>query len=649
MAFLASARKYRPTRFDEVVGQEHVALTLKNALKNDKLAHAFLFCGPRGVGKTTCARILAKVLNCQNRGDDFEPCNSCESCNAFANNGSFNIIELDAASNNSVEHIRNLIEQVRFQPQHGKYKVFIIDEVHMLSAQAFNAFLKTLEEPPEYAVFILATTEKHKIIPTILSRCQIYDFKRIQVGRMVEHLQHIAKEENVKADPEALSVIAQKADGALRDSLSIFDRIAGSVDKEITYEDVIQNLNVLDYDYFFRFTEAMMAEDLTKVMLIFNEIVDNGFEPDIFINGMAAHLRNLLVAKDPATIQLLEQGEKLKKQYLAQAELTPASFLLSGLNILNTCDINYKMARNKRLHVELSLIKLTYINRAVSLAANAPLATPAPSGEKKKVASPPKVSEKTIVSVPIEKTVEPVMVKEPEQTVEPTPPPPPQDDAPKEKLSLDALMAEVEKEEEAAPVPIKEVLPAAEETTFVESTPNEAPEATAEPTESEVTAAEEETTSVEAPEPAPKEKLSLANLMAEVEEEEANKEEEVLTVVTLEALQEAWEKISDIKESRVNSFMKIAGVAIDGRKIIITVGSNLGKATITQESDIMEFLRKELKNKELIWEVIIDETMAPPKIEKPQKMTSKEIYQQMMKVNPLIKDALDRFDLKVEE
>ena len=374
--FVVSARKYRPARFDEVVGQEHVSQTLKNALQNDHLAHAFLFCGPRGVGKTTCARILAKTLNCTNRTKDFEACNECDSCSAFNGSASFNITELDAASNNSVEHIRTLVEQVRFQPQQGKYKVFIIDEVHMLSQAAFNAFLKTLEEPPPYAIFILATTEKHKIIPTILSRCQIFDFKRIQVSRMVEHLESICKTEGIKAEKDALHIIAQKADGALRDALSIFDRIVSSTGKEFTYDDVITNLNVLDHDYFFNMTDAMLVEDLSKVMLIFDEVQRNGFDSDLFINGLAEHLRNVLVAKDAQTVPLLDVSDTVKERYLAQSKLAPQSFLLTALNIANDCDVNYKMARNKKLHVEMSLIKMTYISRAIELAQNPPATAP---------------------------------------------------------------------------------------------------------------------------------------------------------------------------------------------------------------------------------------------------------------------------------
>jgi len=371
MSFVVSARKYRPMRFDEVVGQEHVSQTLKNAFKNDHLAHAFLFCGPRGVGKTTSARILAKVLNCENVTEDFEPCNTCSSCESFNGNASFNITELDAASNNSVEHIRALIEQVRFQPQQGKYKIYIIDEVHMLSQQAFNAFLKTLEEPPSYAKFILATTEKHKIIPTILSRCQIFDFKRIQIPEMVKHLQNICKEEGIKAEKDALHIIAQKADGALRDALSIFDRIVSFSNDNITYDDVITNLNVLDYDYYFKLLDAMFAEDVSNVLLTFDKILRQGFDPSVFINGFAEHIRNILVSKDSQTLQLLEVGDALKSKYKQQAEIAPLAFLLAALNIANNCDVNYKMARNKRLHVEMSIIKMTYLTRAVNAAQHA--------------------------------------------------------------------------------------------------------------------------------------------------------------------------------------------------------------------------------------------------------------------------------------
>ncbi len=405
--FVVSARKYRPNRFVDVVGQEHVSQTLKNALQNDHLAHAFLFCGPRGVGKTTCARILAKVLNCQNLTEEKEPCGTCESCTSFSKNTSFNIVELDAASNNGVENIRALNEQVRFKPQQGAYKVFIIDEVRMLSQGAFNAFLKTLEEPPEHAIFILATTEKHKIIPTILSRCQIYDFKRIQVKRMVEHLQGICAIENIKAEEDALHIIAQKADGALRDALSIFDRIVSSSGDEILYSDVINNLNVLDQDYFFKFVDAMLVEDMPKVLLLFNEVLDKGFEGDIFVTGLAEHLRDLLVCKDKESIALLECSENIRNRYEEQASAASVSFLLSALQLATSTDVEYRQARNKRLLVEVMLMKITNLSAAIETAITGPASVENSPTQKKKSNLTPSESQVASTKPPVQEIVEP--------------------------------------------------------------------------------------------------------------------------------------------------------------------------------------------------------------------------------------------------
>lgn len=364
--YIVSARKYRPVTFDEVIGQDHISSTLKNALVTDHLAHAYLFTGPRGVGKTTCARILAKVVNCHHPVNKHTACNECPSCLAFNENASFNILELDAASNNTVDHIRTLNEQVRFQPQGSKYKVFIIDEVHMLSSSAFNAFLKTLEEPPPHAIFILATTEKHKIIPTILSRCQIFDFRRIQNLDIIKNLQQICEKENISFDKDGLHVIAEKADGAMRDALSIFDRIVSSVEGHIGYQDVIKNLNILDYDYYFRLVDAILLEDLPKVLTTYNEISRNGFEGHIFINGFSEHLRQLMVSKDPDTLQLLDTSETLKTRYREQAEKTKLGFILSALNVANECDINFSRAQNKQLHVEIALCKMVYLERRIS-------------------------------------------------------------------------------------------------------------------------------------------------------------------------------------------------------------------------------------------------------------------------------------------
>lgn len=368
--FVVSARKYRPSNFKSVVGQGHITTTLKNAIKNNHLAQAFLFCGPRGVGKTTCARILAKTINCQNLTPEFEACNQCDSCKAFNNNASFNVHELDAASNNSVDDIRNLVDQVRYAPQQGQYKVYIIDEVHMLSNQAFNAFLKTLEEPPKYAIFILATTEKHKIIPTILSRCQIFDFNRIQINDITDHLKYISREENIEAEDEALRLIATKADGALRDALSIFDLIVTySAGNKVTYQETINNLHILDYDYYFKVVDALLAGNISNVLLTFDEILKKGFDGHNFIIGLTEHLRDLMVCKDPATVELIQVSDATKERYLDQSKNSSISFLLSALNICNQCDIHYKASKNQRLHVELALMKLAKLPQALSLAA----------------------------------------------------------------------------------------------------------------------------------------------------------------------------------------------------------------------------------------------------------------------------------------
>lgn len=356
--YIVSARKYRPMTFDTVVGQESIATTLKNAIRAEKLAHAYLFCGPRGVGKTTCARIFAKTINCLTPREDGEACGECESCLAFNEGRSMNIHELDAASNNSVDDIRNLIEQVRIPPQIGKYKVFIIDEVHMLSSQAFNAFLKTLEEPPSHAIFILATTEKHKILPTILSRCQIYDFQRMSVENIVKHLQNVAQKEGYNVEPAALNVIAQKADGGMRDALSIFDQVVSYTGGNISYARVIENLNVLDYDYYFRLVDLLLEKKISESLLLFNEVLAKGFEGGPFISGLASHLRDLLVSRDASTTQLLEASEDVRQRYAEQAQRCKPQWLYRAIRLCNDCDQAYRTSRNKRLQVELTLIEV---------------------------------------------------------------------------------------------------------------------------------------------------------------------------------------------------------------------------------------------------------------------------------------------------
>ncbi len=609
MAFVVSARKYRPVHFEDVVGQAHVSQTLKKALQTDHVAHAFLFCGPRGVGKTTCARILAKVLNCQNVTANFEPCGECESCRAFAENASFNIMELDAASNNSVEHIRTLVDQVRFQPQQGKYKIFIIDEVHMLSQAAFNAFLKTLEEPPSYAIFILATTEKHKIIPTILSRCQIFDFKRIQVKDTVAHLQKICDAEGIEAEGDALHIIAQKADGALRDALSIFDRITSASGKKITYDDVITNLNVLDYDYFFRLTDALLTEDLRQVLLIFDSVLRNGFEGDHFINGLAEHLRNLLVCKDAETLRLLEVSDSLRERYRQQAALAPASFLLTALNLCNDCDINFKMARQKPLHVELYLIKMCYANQAVQLAVNGvgaekktpdisnnggrqsvdggrPQASPAlpnTANNEFDATHPEQPAPGYAEVVPLS-PVEAMVVNEPTVAMPPVQPAPPQQSGLLRKMGLNGLST-----------------------------------------------------------------ASLQSIHDEIAEAESNGAPVQEAKLTLEDLKEAWAAyIESIDKDSVKNILRGADIDINPEQVLVTVGSTLAESTVRQESMLMDFLRKKLHAPLLALSIKLDPARSNAAPAKPKRLTDSEKYHAMRAVNPLVDEVRKRFDLSLE-
>lgn len=579
--FVVSARKYRPARFEDVVGQEHVAQTLKNALKNDHLAHAFLFCGPRGVGKTTCARILAKVLNCQNISDDFEPCNTCNSCQSFNENASFNITELDAASNNSVEHIRALIEQVRFQPQQGKYKVFIIDEVHMLSQQAFNAFLKTLEEPPSYAIFILATTEKHKIIPTILSRCQIFDFKRIQVPAMVAHLEGICKTEKIAAENDALHVIAQKADGALRDALSIFDRIVSFSGDAIRYSDVIENLNILDYDYFFKVVDGLLTEDMSAILVLFDDVLRKGFDGDLFINGLAEHLRNLLVCKDPQTITLLEVSEALQVRYQEQAQLAPAALLLTALSLCNDCDIHYKTARNKRLHVEMALLKMTYIQRAF-----------------RAEMLPGSAGDAPVAANPVEK-------KTPEQNVVIPKPP---------ELQLDTDSAPDEPEVSPA-VKAEEPSPA-----NLPKTPE--------------------------PNKYAEQQVNLSDLLAEVQASEPQEAEAI--ELTAEAATAAWENyIEQNEQDSVKNILQEAEIQVGEDGLQVVVGSKLAESVIRDEqSAMMDYLKQELKNKNLALRITIDPSKQKEAPQRKKPMTDREKFLKMAESNALVHEIRKRFDLR---
>lgn len=419
--FIVSARKYRPTLFDSVVGQSHITTTLKNAIKSNHLAQAFLFCGPRGVGKTTCARILAKTINCQDLGADGEACGKCTSCHSFQENTSLTIHELDAASNNSVEDIRNLIDQVRYPPQNGKYKIYIIDEVHMLSAAAFNAFLKTLEEPPSYAIFILATTEKHKILPTILSRCQIFDFNRIQWKDMASHLSAIAEKEGITAEPAALELISIKADGGLRDALSMFDlNVTFSTDNSLRHADVLENLHILDSDYYFQLTDFFVHQNHTDALVLLDEIMRKGFDGQQFIAGLSEHFRNLLFAKDPKTLALMELSEENRAKFQAQSAKTSASFLLSAMNLCSQCEIHYKAAKNARLHVELTLLKINYLPSVYQPTASQPAVE---GGAGKKSESKP-IAAAAVSAAPVKETpvqeIAPVQVVATESTPRPS-------------------------------------------------------------------------------------------------------------------------------------------------------------------------------------------------------------------------------------
>ena len=415
--YIVSARKYRPDTFEMVVGQDAITQTLKNSIKNNQLGQAYLFCGPRGVGKTTCARIFAKTINCSNPTPDHEPCNECESCRAFIESRSFNIHELDAASNNSVEDIRALIDQVRIPPQLGSYSVYIIDEVHMLSQAAFNAFLKTLEEPPKHAIFILATTEKHKILPTILSRCQIFDFNRISVEDIRKQLEYVAKQEGIEAEQDALHVIAQKADGAMRDALSIFDQIVSFCGRNITYQDTIKNLNVLDYEVYFKITDALLGGNYAEALNIFDDVLKKGFEGGYFINGLASHYRDLLVCKDPNTINLIEVGDKTKEKYLQFAQKCSVPFLFNAIQIANSCDMSYRTSQNKRLLVELSLLKICNISSSVfalpQQQVQKPSAPLASQSQPQTVAPKPVVAEPKPVQAPV--APKPVQTEQPKQ------------------------------------------------------------------------------------------------------------------------------------------------------------------------------------------------------------------------------------------
>ena len=628
--FVVSARKYRPTTFDEVVGQNHVAKTLKNALQLDQLAHAFLFCGPRGVGKTTCARILAKVINCQNPKDKVEPCNECPSCLSFNDNASFNIFELDAASNNSVEHIRNLIEQVRFQPQQGSHKVFIIDEVHMLSTQAFNAFLKTLEEPPPYAIFILATTEKHKILPTILSRCQIFDFKRIQPADIVTQLEHICQAEGRQADTEALHQIAQKADGAMRDALSIYDKIASASSEKITYQDVVINLNLLDYDYFFRTVDACLKSDLSALFLLFDEIIKNGFEPEIFVQGLAGHLRDLLVSKNPQTIQLMEGSADLKKRYYNQSIVASERFLLSGLNILNSCDLSLPRANNKRLQIELALSKLCYLGQIketdVFTASEEKKTPPLTNPEK----STPQPTQQQVIA-PSNSTPQ---IEQPVQEI-PNPQSTPTMDAPK-----------VNQQDEQNPSPpleeAKAEIPSAIPTVSKEST--------------EIPSAIPETPSISTLDIPLAVSSSGKNQLEMIKQrirEEDQAQQAAQNNLSLENIKKEWDAY--VQSHSSNSFkasLKNVILEYSNKEITAIVPSTVTMGFINQETGLMDRVRSKFGTPDLTLNIKINKEKFPD-IEEEEVVktyfTRNEAIQEMTSKNPMLLELMKQFDLKPDD
>jgi len=601
--FIVSARKYRPVTFESVVGQSHITNTLKNAIKTNQLAQAFLFCGPRGVGKTTCARILAKTINCQQSGQTAEPCGTCESCQSFQNGTSFSIHELDAASNNSVEDIRNLTEQVRIPPQTGKYKIYIIDEVHMLSSAAFNAFLKTLEEPPAYAIFILATTEKHKIIPTILSRCQIFDFNRIKVEDMAQHLATIAQKEGIAFEPEGLHIIAQKADGGLRDALSMFDQLASFSNRNISYKAVIENLNILDYDYYFQLTEALLAQQAAKSLLIFDEILNKGFDGNHFIIGLASHFRNLLVAQDPSTTQLLEVSENIRTKYLAQTQQTNASFLVSALSIANQCDLNYRSSKNQRLQVELALIKLAHLPSVLNLSS-----LPETEEVKKKIVEPTPVTE-TPVSIPE-----------------------------KQEIAEEAVI-------EIAPVaitpePIVEIPEAITEPEVLAETPSQPPIIELEvPTSINLVA--------------PSTLIPNLNDWASATVVEEKKPEYVsgdsTESVTQEMLLNRWRTYSEQakKDGKINLFTLLNSgnpTLSDGHLIEFTLENIVQEELLLHERvELLNFLRTDLNNFQLELKTIVAEQAEGKRL-----YTSTEKYEYMVEKNPAVEEFRKTFNLDLE-
>lgn len=586
--FIVSARKYRPQLFNTVVGQAHITTTLRNAIRNDQLAHAFLFCGPRGVGKTTCARILAKTINCENRTSDGEACNTCASCVSFNEGTSLNIHELDAASNNSVDDIRTLVDQVRFAPQAGRYKVYIIDEVHMLSSSAFNAFLKTLEEPPPYAIFILATTEKHKILPTILSRCQIFDFKRITLQDTVDHLQEIADKEDIRTDKASLQVIAQKSEGCMRDALSILDKLVSFTNGELNYANTLEHLNILDAGCYFSFLEQMQQQDLSGALLLYDEINRKGFEGDLVLNGFAEFIRNLLVCKDEKAAVLLDVVDSFRDRYIETAKKVSPALLISALNIINEAEIHYKGSRNKRLHVELTLIKLCYLQQTIRLSTG--MGEP---DKKKIIDSPRPVAFRNITPYAANTRT----------------------DSPAEPVREAKLIIET--------VPVKKTEPVKEKTAPAKDAPQ---------------------------------KTGKVSGLGRIRDEimgNANKDRQQLnTPLNDTTLRQAWDKftvqLKEAKHAATNTFEMARLRVVDEKSFEAITAGNLEKQFIEkQKNHLFEFLKKELSNSALQFNVIIeDKPGGRPEIEIP--LSSKEQFQKMCDEYPLVKELKDRLRLELD-
>ncbi|WP_152269836.1 DNA polymerase III subunit gamma/tau [Agriterribacter humi] len=608
--FIVSARKYRPQTFNTVVGQAHITTTLKNAIKNKQLAHAFLFCGPRGVGKTTCARILAKTINCENMQADGEACNICNSCKSFNDGASLNIHELDAASNNSVDDIRTLTEQVRFSPQAGRYKVYIIDEVHMLSSSAFNAFLKTLEEPPPYAIFILATTEKHKILPTILSRCQIFDFKRITNNDTVDHLQEICDKEKITSDKAALQVIAQKSEGCMRDALSILDKIVSFTNGELSYQNTLEHLNILDADYYFKLMEAMQAQDLGSALLLYDDINRKGFEGDLVLNGFAEFVRNLLVCRDEKIAGLLEVVESFKDRYVATAQKISPAWLISALNVLNEAEINYKGARNKKLHVELALIKLTYLSQAVELVNEAGVV-------KKK---------RTDAAKPVAfKNIRPAVLKDEALAGNASPAankPQPSDGA---KLIIESNVVE-EEETPYGRGSVKPVIPSGKPA--------------------------RDAIAIETPVTATPTLGALSKIRKQIVQKQTQANHTAKSL-TAENLQEAWsryiDKLVEQKNHSAVTNFKLAQLKImDNSSFEIVVESNIQQKFIEQErGTLIEHLQSFYNNRSLSYAIQIEEAIDNG-AQQERPLTSREQYLKMIEQYPLVKELKERLKLELD-